>query len=87
MLEEEAGILLQKINETIYRLKNSADYLIGHAYFMKNQPIETILRNKVIPLLMEYFSGKTQMVSDIFDNTDWKVEYNITKFDWEILKR
>lgn len=83
----DAKTLLQKINEEIYKLKNSADYLIGHAYFMKGQAIETTLKNKVVPLLMEYFSGKTKMVSDIFNETTWKVEYDTTKFDWIISQR
>lgn len=87
ILKPEATRLLQKINEEIYKLKNSADYLIGHAYFMNDGMIETILRNKVVPLLMEYFSGKTKIVSDIFNETDWKVEYDTTKFDWTITQR
>ena len=87
VLKPEAKILLQRINEEIYKLKNSADYLIGHAYFMQEEKIETILKNKVIPLLMEYFSAKTKIVSDIFNNTDWKVEYDTTKFDWLISQR
>lgn len=86
-LKTEAKTLLQKINEEIYKLKNSADYLIGHAYFMRSEAIETTLRNKVIPLLMEYFSGKTKIVSDIFKETTWKVEYDTTKFDWSISPR
>ncbi len=86
-LKSEAKTLLQKINEEIYKLKNSADYLIGHAYFMKDEAIETTLRNKVIPLLMEYFSGKTKIVSDIFNETTWKVEYDTTKFNWTISPR
>lgn len=83
-LKPEARTLLQKINEEIYKLKNSADYLIGHAYFMKDETIETTIRNKVIPLLMEYFSGKTKIVSNIFNETTWKAEYDTTKFDWTI---
>lgn len=86
-LKPEATTLLQKINEEIYKLKNSADYLIGHAYFMKDETIETTLRNKVVPLLMEYFSGKTKIVSDIFNDTTWSVSYNTTTFNWEIIKR
>ena len=86
-LKSEAKTLLQKINEEIYKLKNSADYLIGHAYFMKDEAIETTLRNKVIPLLMEYFSGKTKIVSDIFNETTWKVEYDTTQFNWTISLR
>ncbi len=80
----DAKTLLQKINEEIYKLKKSADYLIGHAYFMKGQSIEETLRNKIVPLLMEYFSGKIKIVSDIFNETNWKVEYDTTKFDWTI---
>lgn len=83
----DAKTLLQKINEEIYKLKNSADYLIGHAYFMKGQAIEETLRNKIVPLLMEYFSGKTKIVSDIFNDTNWKVEYDTTKFNWTIATR
>jgi len=83
----DAKALVQKINEEIYKLKNSSDYLIGHAYFMKDNDIEKILRYKIVPLLMEYFSGKTKIVSDIFNDTNWKVEYNITKFDWTISLR
>lgn len=86
-LKPEAKTLLQKINEEIYKLKNSADYLIGHAYFMKEEAIETTLRNKVVPLLMEYFSGKTKIVSDIFNETTWKVEFDTTKFNWTISLR
>jgi hypothetical protein len=86
-IKPEAKTLLQKINEEIYKLKNSADYLIGHAYFMKNEAIETTLRYKVVPLLMEYFSGKTKIVSDIFIETSWKVEYDTTKFNWIISPR
>jgi len=83
-LEPEASSLLQKINEEIFKLKNSSDYLIGHAYFMKEQAIETTLKNKVIPLLMEYFSGKTKIVSDIFNETSWSVSYNTATFNWDI---
>ena len=86
-LNPETSTLLQKINEEIYKLKKTSDYLIGHAYFMNEQAIETTLKNKVVPLLMEYFSGKTKIVSDIFNETTWKVEYDTTKFDWTILPR
>ncbi len=87
VLQPEARELLQKINEEIYKLKKTADFLIGHAYFMKEESIELTLRNKVIPLLMEYFSGKTNIVSDIFKNTKWKVDYDTKIFDWKISKQ
>ena len=76
--------LLRNINEAIYEERKSADYLIGHAYFMKNQPVETVLKTKVIPLLMEYFSGKTETVSRLFNNTKLKIEYNKSTYCWDI---
>ncbi len=86
-LKEEEAILLKKINEAVFKEKKSADYLIGHAYFMKGQTIQTVLQNKVVPLLMEYFSGKTDIVSKIFADTNWNVSYNISNFVWDISLR
>ena len=87
MLNEEESLLLKKVNEAVFKEKKSADYLIGHAYFMKGQTIEIVLKNKVIPLLMEYFSGKTNIVSKIFEDTHWNVTYDTTNFIWDISPR
>ena len=86
ILGNEKSQLLGVINQNIYTEKRSADYLIGHAYFMKSQPIEEVLLKKVIPLLMEYFSSKTDKVIRIFNNTGWIVSYNETNFKWEIVR-
>jgi 5-methylcytosine-specific restriction protein B len=86
-LDLKESVLLQKINATIFEKKKSADYLIGHAYFMKRQSIETILKNKVVPLLMEYFSNKTDTVSSIFEGSGWTVTYDSTLHDWQINER
>lgn len=86
-LNEEESTLLRKVNEAVFKEKKSADYLIGHAYFMKGQTIEIVLQNKVIPLLMEYFSGKTDIVSKIFADTNWNVTYDTTNFLWDISSR
>jgi len=86
-LNDDEATLLKKINETIFKEKKSADYLIGHAYFMKGQTIKTVLQNKVVPLLMEYFSGKTDIVSKIFADTTWSVTYDTTNFIWDINPR
>jgi predicted RNA-binding protein with PUA-like domain len=86
-LNEEESTLLRKVNEAVFKEKKSADYLIGHAYFMKGQTIEIVLQNKVIPLLMEYFSGKTDIVSKIFADTNWNVTYDTTNFLWDISLR
>jgi 5-methylcytosine-specific restriction protein B len=54
--------------------------LIGHAYLMNNLSVPEILRNKVIPLLTEYFSGKTNLVADCFKETTWTVVYNTSTY-------
>ncbi len=84
---DEASMLLKKLNEAIFSQRKSSDYLIGHAYFMKGQSIYDVISNKIIPLLMEYFSSKTEMVEKIFTDTGWKVSYNITTYSWDISKK
>ncbi|MEQ1878607.1 MAG: AAA family ATPase, partial [Bdellovibrionia bacterium] len=86
VLTEEAAELLRTINAQMFDKKKSADYLIGHAYLMDSAPIESILRNKVIPLLTEYFAGKTDIISNIFSGTTWSVSYNTNSFEWDISK-
>jgi 5-methylcytosine-specific restriction protein B len=54
---------------------------------MKNQPIVAVLETKVIPLLMEYFSGKTDIVARLFTHTNWRVEYNKTNYRWDIMPK
>jgi 5-methylcytosine-specific restriction protein B len=83
-LEESDGVFLKHINKEIYSRKKSADYLIGHAYFMTGLDTFKIIKNKIIPLLMEYFSGKTEVVEEIFKNSSWSIKYDIEKYDWII---
>jgi 5-methylcytosine-specific restriction endonuclease McrBC GTP-binding regulatory subunit McrB len=86
-VDELSGDILRHINNEIYNRKKSADYLIGHGYFMNgDEPPETskVLQNKVIPLLMEYFSGKTEVVEEIFKESKWSVRYDRDKYCWEI---
>ncbi len=85
-LKPEHSSLLAKINSHIFEKKKSADYLIGHAYFMNDLSTEVILKNKVIPLLMEYFSSKIEHVSSIFTASGWKVSYNYNNHSWLISK-
>jgi len=85
--DEDAINLLKQINDAIFKEKKSADYLIGHAYFMKVQPIQSILLNKVVPLLMEYFSGKTEIVSRIFSDTVFDVNYDTSNYCWNITQK
>lgn len=87
LLDKEEATLLKTINEVVFKKKKSADYLIGHAYFMKGLTIPVVLQNKVIPLLMEYFAGRTDIVLKVFEGTDWNVSYNTTNFMWNISPR
>lgn len=79
--------LLKAINKEIYEKKKTADYLIGHAYFMKKDTVENILIKKIIPLLMEYFSGKVDEVKSIFKATQYNVTYDNVNFRWQITLR
>jgi hypothetical protein len=87
LTDTDAADLLKAVNERIYEKKKSPDYLIGHAYFMTPSPIESVLRNKVIPLLSEYFAGKTEIITEIFKDTRWSVSYNTNSFEWDISER
>lgn len=81
---EDRRNLLKHINKEIYERKKSADYLIGHGYFMDGMETPDVLLNKVIPLLMEYFSGKTEVVEEIFKDSGWPVKYDTEQYDWQI---
>jgi 5-methylcytosine-specific restriction endonuclease McrBC GTP-binding regulatory subunit McrB len=81
---QEMADLLKKLNSNIYTVKKTADFLIGHAYFMKNEAIETVIKNKIIPLLMEYFSNRNDEVKKMFEGTNWEIKYNIDRYDWDI---
>lgn len=87
VIESDAAELLEAVNTAIFERKKSADYLIGHAYFMQNKSIEDVLEYKILPLLMEYFAGKTDIVSGLFSDTDWEISYNPTTYDWTIQNR
>lgn len=82
--DESARELLKQINKVVYDKKSSADYLIGQAYFMNEDSVEKVLKTKVIPLLTEYFMGKTKFVEEIFKETNWKVTYNEETYSWDI---
>lgn len=67
VLNSPAKELLERLNQVILTHKKSADFLIGHAYFMSEpvQPLKYILDNRIIPLLLEYFNGRDDMVEKV----------------------
>ncbi len=86
-LTGENSTFLQSVNKEIYKRKQSPDFLIGHSYFMNTDSLENIVRTKVIPLLLEYFSNKTSIVAEIFMGTILDVKYNGETHDWDIRKK
>lgn len=66
--ENYSDILKELNNQILIKKNNNADYLIGHSYFLGNEPIEDIFNKKVIPLLMEYFNGKIDEVYDLLND-------------------
>ncbi len=67
-------LLLSKINERIEFLLDR-DHTIGHSFFMKassRNEICTIFKNKIIPLLQEYFYNDWEKVQLVLgDNKSW----------------
>lgn len=69
---EEAKDFFNKLNEIIFKEK-SADFTIGHSYFMKPEDedfnISATMNENVIPLLQEYFySSKPGTVKSIINS-------------------
>lgn len=68
--------LMVSLNEAIYKHKNSADFLIGHGYFMNTAPIKEIMNKRIIPLLMEYFNGRSDLVQKILGEANIEATRN-----------
>ncbi len=69
VLNSPAKELLERLNRAIIKHKKSADFQIGHAYFI-NKPVtqlKSVLDNRVIPLLLEYFNGRIEMVETVLN--------------------
>lgn len=65
LLKSPAKELLERLNAKILEHKKSADFLIGHAYFMGKSSVKEVMDKRVIPLLMEYFNGRIDLVKQI----------------------
>ncbi|WNL34987.1 AAA family ATPase [Arcobacter cryaerophilus gv. pseudocryaerophilus] len=88
--------LLETINKRVEYLYNR-DHTIGHAYFMslenletkedKKAELENIFRNKIIPLLQEYFYDDWEKVRLVLgDGFVEKIELKSDIFDEELIK-
>ncbi|MPQ45037.1 McrB family protein [Clostridium tarantellae] len=74
--------ILRPINKAIYDEKKSADYLLGHAFFInKNEKdLKNIMNKKIIPLLSEYLFNNEHEIKDILSKGGIIVEKNIDNF-------
>lgn len=80
--EIDLEAMLTAINNHIELLLDK-DHLIGHSYFMGIKTIEDLMatyRNKVIPLLEEYFYGKPQMIGLVLGPAFLKVKETVQLF-------
>ncbi|MEA1972981.1 MAG: AAA family ATPase, partial [Candidatus Cloacimonadota bacterium] len=71
--------ILQRINKRIEVLYDR-DHMIGHAYFLDLKTFEdlvSVLKNKIIPLLQEYFYDDWQKITMVFNNNGFIKESSI----------
>lgn len=70
--------LLRRINERITE-KYDRDHQIGHSYFMgveTEKDLERAYKNRILPLLNEYFYNDTKTVSQILNCTESELQNN-----------
>jgi len=75
--------MLEAINSRIEILLDR-DHLIGHSYFMGNKTImdiQSTFKNKIIPLLEEYFYGKPQIIGLILGSSFIKEKEAVSFFN------
>lgn len=61
--------IFEKLNNCLSKALDSSDLLIGHSYFINKtiDDIETIMNNRIIPLLYEYFYDNKNKVRNIIE--------------------
>ncbi|GAB4044119.1 AAA family ATPase [Spirosoma litoris] len=69
VVDAPASGVLERLNRAILAHHKPADFLIGHAYFIGKplNQLPAVFNNRVIPLLMEYFNGRTDLVMTVLN--------------------
>jgi len=80
LVKDDYQNLFNIINNNILK-KKGPDFQIGHSYFMEGD-IKTIINDKILPLLNEYFMGDNKKIKEVFqdsrnDTKQIKNEYGI----------
>lgn len=77
--------MLKNLNKEIHSRKRSADYLIGHAFFIdkSKKDLPKIINNKILPLLNEYFYMNSDDVKDVLKKAGIKMKENESTFQLE----
>lgn len=75
-IPEWSSVLLKELNGKIFELKKSADFLIGHSFFIGKEESEKnkIFDNKIIPLLYEYFQNNSATVKNVLESAGLSVK-------------
>lgn len=79
--------LLEKLNESIYKLKKNPDFFIGHAFFINKPEIDKgpILNKKIIPLLYEYFQNNSDTVKRVLSEAGISIRATSIANNYQII--
>jgi 5-methylcytosine-specific restriction protein B len=83
----DRAAFLDILNDNIYAKRKSSDYLIGHAYLLKDAKTEDAITGKILPLLMEFFNNRVEDVRVLFDRTGFDVTYDLKKHQWQVTSK
>ena len=79
--------IFKKLNEKI-RKDKGPDFMIGHSYFMKKGDtrfdINLSLKNKIVPLLLEYYMNNEKAVKDVCEFAG--LEVDTTNYPMKVTK-
>jgi len=76
--KSEKKQLMEKLNQKLIEpdgeFFKGVDFQIGHAYFLKNNTLNDVVDQNIIPLLTEYFRNDLQKVKALLDACSHKID-------------